>query len=275
MIRGLYTAASGMISGLRMQATVAENLANMSTPGFKGERSGLQEFSGVLARRQGQAAVPLPMGMNSVLGRVGTGAYVDSRETVLKEGSERKTDLPLDVMIRGEGFFAIQTDDGVRYTRDGRFGRDATNTLVSADGFPVLDAAGNTITVTSDDVRMLPTGEILQTTSQTVTLPDGSQAIEVTETEVGRLSAVLLKQEDLVRAGGSRFDLAPGGTPTAADLGTTTVFIQGSLEGTNVDIADTSTQMMSLARAYQSSQQVFTTLNETLQLAVREIGKVG
>lgn len=275
MIRGLYTAASGMISGLRMQATVAENLANMGTPGFKGERSGLQEFSGVLASRQGQSATPLPMSMNRSLGRVGTGVYVDSRETVLKEGAERRTDLPLDVMIRGEGFFAIQTDDGVQYTRDGHFGRDATNTLVSADGFAVLDAAGQPITVTSDDVRMLVTGEILQTVAEDVTLPDGSQAIKVTEVEVGRLSAMVLKQEDLVRAGGSRFTLAPGGTPTAADLGTGTVFIQGAVEGTNIDIADTSTQMMSLARAYQASQHVFTTLNDTLQLAVRDIGKVG
>ena len=275
MIRGLYTAASGMVSGLRMQATVAENLANMGTPGFKGERSSLQEFSGVLATRQGQSGTPSPMSANRSLGRVGTGAYLESRETVLAEGSERRTDLPLDVMIRGEGFFTIQTDDGVRYTRDGHFGRDATNTLVSSDGFPVLDAAGQPITVTSDNVRMLPTGEILQTVAQTVTLPGGAEAIKVTEVEVGRLSAVILQQEDLVRAGGSRFTLAPGGTAAAADLGTTTVFIQGSVEGTNVDIADTSTQMMSLARAYQASQHVFTTLNDTLQLAVRDIGKVG
>lgn len=275
MIRGLYTAASGMVSGLRMQETVAENLANMSTPGFKGERSSLQEFQGVLARQQGQTGVPLPLSMNRLLGRVGTGAYVDARETVLTEGSERRTDLPLDVMIRGDGFFTITTDDGVRYTRDGHFGRDATNTLVSADGFPVLDVNGKSITVTTDDLRMLPTGEIFQTVEQNVTLPDGTVAVEVVEVVVAQLGAVVLQQEDLVRSGGSRFTLVPGGTPTVADLGKTTVFIQGSLEGTNIDIADTSTQMMSLARAYQASQQVFTALNETLQLAVRDIGRVG
>ena len=275
MIRGLYTAASGMVSGLRMQATVAENLANMGTPGFKGERSGLQEFQGVLARREGQADVPLPLTMNRLLGRVGTGAYVDERQTVLTEGTERQTDLPLDVMIRGEGFFEIATDDGVQYTRDGHFGRDGTNTLVSADGFAVLGVDGAPITISTDNVRMLPTGEILETVEQNVTLPDGTAAVQVTEVVIGQLNAVVLKQDDLVRAGGSRFTLAPGGTPTAAILGETTAFLQGSLEGTNIDVADASTQMMSLARSYQASQQVFTTLNENLQLAVREIGKVG
>ena len=275
MIRGLYTAASGMVAGLRMQATVAENLANMGTPGFKGERSSLQEFQGVLARSEGQSGTPLPLTMNRLLGRMGTGAYVDQRETVLTEGTERQTDLPLDVMIRGEGFFSIATDDGVQFTRDGHFGRDGTNTLVSADGFAVLDVNGDPITIRTDDVRLLPTGELMQTVAQDVTLPDGTVAVQWTETVVGQLGAVVLEKDDLVRSGGSRFTLAEGGVATAAALGDTTAFIQGALEGTNIDIADASTQMMSLARAYQTSQQVFMTLNENLQLAVRDIGKVG
>jgi flagellar basal-body rod protein FlgG len=275
MIRGLYTAASGMIAGLRMQETVAENLSNLGTPGYKGERSGLEEFQGVLARSVGASSTPLPVSVERVLGRVGTGAYVDERDTVLAEGAERRTDLPLDVMVRGDGFFAIQTDDGIRYTRDGRFGRNAENILVSSDGQPVIGADGGPITINTDDVRILPTGDILVTVSREVEQDDGTLAIEVTEEVVGQLAVVEIDPQALVRSGGSRFTLVPGAGTTPVTLGETAVLIQGSLEETNIDIAQASTDLMSLARAYQSSQQVFSALNDSLQLAVRDIGRVG
>ena len=167
----------------------------------------------MLARRAGTGgSVPLPLGMNRLLGRVGTGAYVDARETVLKEGSERKTDLPLDVMIRGEGFFTIQTDDGrsVHSRRSLWPRRDqhaGERRWVRGTGCRWTTRSH----VTSDDIRMLPTGEILQTVAQTRDAARRHRkAVKVTETDViGQLNAVVLKQEDLVRAGGSRFDRWP------------------------------------------------------------------
>ena len=275
MIRGLYTAASGMVNGLRMQETVAENIANLGTPGYKGERSGINEFSGVLARTIGPSSSPLPLAVQRVLGRVGTGAYVDERETVLTEGVERKADLPLDVMIRGDGFFQIATDDGLRFTRDGHFGRDANNTLVTADGQTILGDDGNPITINTDDVRILPNGELLVTTEVDVTQPDGTVAKEVTEVVIGKLAVVRIDAEDLVRSGGSRFTLVPGAGTTAVALGDDALIVQGALEQTNVDLASASTDLMSLARLYSSNQQVFSALNESLQLAVRDIGRVG
>lgn len=275
MIRGLYTAASGMVNGLRMQETVAENIANLGTPGYKGERSGTQEFEGVLARSVGTSSAPIPMASERVIGRIGTGAYVDERETILTEGVERRTDLPLDVMIRGDGFFQIATDDGVRFTRDGHMGRDANNTLVTADGQTILGADGGPITINTDDVRILPTGELLVTTEVEVVQPDDTIAVEVTEEIVGQLAVVRIAAEDLVRSGGSRFTLVPGAGTTAINLGEDAVIVQGALEETNVDLAHASTDLMSLARVYTSNQQVFTALNDSLQLAVRDIGRVG
>ena len=276
MIRGLYTATSGMVNGLRMQETTAENISNLGTPGYKGERSGTQEFRGVLARSVGSASgSPVPVGTERVIGRVGTGAYVDERETILTEGVERSTDLPLDVMIRGDGFFQIQTDDGLRYTRDGHFGRDATNTLVTADGQQLLGADGGPISINTDDVRILPNGELLVTTKVDVEQPDGTLATEVTEEVIGQLAVVRIAPEDLVRSGGSRFTLIPGAGTEPVALGDEAVIVQGALEETNVDLAHASTDLMSLARVYTSNQQVFTALNDTLQLAVRDIGRVG
>ena len=275
MIRGLYTAASGMVNGLRMQETVAENIANLGTPGFKGERSGTQEFRGVLARSIGPSSSPLPLAVQRVLGRVGTGAYVDERRTVLTEGVERNTDLSLDVMIRGDGFFRIATEDGVRYTRDGHFGRDATNTLVTADGQTILGDDGGPITINTDAVRILPSGDLLVTTEIDVAQPDGTVAKKVTEEVIGKLAVVRIAPEALVRSGGSRFTLVPGAGTTAVTLGDEAVIVQGALEETNVDLARASTDLMSLARVYSSNQQVFSALNESLQLAVRDIGRVG
>ena len=275
MIRGLYTAASGMVNGLRMQETVAENIANLGTPGYKGERSATQEFRGVLARSVGTSSSALPMAVQRVIGRVGTGAYVDVRETVLSEGVERRTDISLDVMIRGDGFFQIETDDGIQYTRDGHFGRDANNTLVTADGQVILGADGGPITINTDDVRILANGELLLTTEIDVEHPDGTVAKEVTEEIVGHLAVVKIAAEDLVRSGGSRFTLVPGAGTQAVELGEAATILQGSLEATNVDLASASTDLMSLARVYSANQRVFSALNDTLQLTVRDIGRVG
>ena len=108
-----------------------------------------------------------------------------------------------------------------------------------------------------------------------VTLPDNTVVVEVTETVIGQLAAVQIAPEDLVRAGGSRFTLVPDAGTTPITLGEDAVVIQGALEETNIDMARSSTDLMSLARVYTSNQQVFTALNESLQLAVRDIGRVG
>jgi flagellar basal-body rod protein FlgG len=139
----------------------------------------------------------------------------------------------------------------------------------------VIGADGGPITINTDDVRILPTGDILVTVSREVEQDDGTLAIEVTEEVVGQLAVVEIDPQALVRSGGSRFTLVPGAGTTPVALGETAVLIQGSLEETNIDIAQASTDLMSLARAYQSSQQVFSALNDSLQLAVRDIGRVG
>ena len=124
-------------------------------------------------------------------------------------------------------------------------------------------------------MRILPNGELLVTTEVDVTQPDGTVAKEVTEVVIGKLAVVRIDAEDLVRSGGSRFTLVPGAGTTAVALGDDALIVQGALEQTNVDLASASTDLMSLARLYSSNQQVFSALNESLQLAVRDIGRVG
>lgn len=275
MIRSLYTAASGLETNLRMQEAVAENLANATTTGYKGERAASREFAGVLAHRIGNAPVPVPLQTQTRLGRIGTGSFVDARRVTLENGTPRTTDQPLDVMIHGQGFFTVQTEGGVRYTRDGHFQRSPTDQVTTADGALVLDANGDPITLDTDNIRIDEIGQVFRREIVDVVDEDGVPAKDVIETLVATLGVVTVEADQLVRAGASQFTLAPGVEPGAALLGAETVMLQGTLEESNVAIADTAAQLMSLSRMYEASQHVFTTINNTLRAAVQDVGRVG
>jgi flagellar basal body rod protein FlgG len=274
MIRALYTAASGLETGLRLQDVVAENLANSSTTGYKGDRAAAREFAGVLAHSIGNAPVPVPMMLSRALGRIGTGSFVQTQRLSLADGAPRTTGAPLDVMIQGNGLFAVQGADGAKqYTRDGHFGRDPQNQLVTADGALVLGQDGRPITLESDHVRIDGTGQVFKT--QTVPGVNGA-APTITEQLISMLQVITVDPGALVRAGKSQFTLIPNAVAAPAVLGSGgTHLTQGSLEESNVDATALSTELMSLGRNFGASQHVFTTINETLDASVNRVGKLG
>ncbi|GMU41603.1 MAG: flagellar basal body rod protein FlgG [Chloroflexota bacterium] len=275
MIKGLYTAASGMLLGMRQQEVVADNLANSNTVGYKADQSAQTAFSGVLARRVGASETPMPASVETLIGRVGTGAFVENVRTFLGQGSERETGGPLDVMVRGDGFFVVQSPDGVRYTRDGHWDRDDQQRLITADGSLVLDDEGAPVIIESDHIRVKPDGRIMLMVATPVEAADGSTVNEVREQLVARLQVVNLNADDLIRAGASQFLVAPGATVTPVDFTQGATFVlQGSLEEANVNVGQNATQLYSVARSYSSSQRVFSAINDTLALAVRDIGRV-
>jgi flagellar basal-body rod protein FlgF len=273
VIRALYTAAAGMVTGLRQQELIAENMANINTPGFKREHASPTSFSGVLARSVGRAEAPIPLTMQRTIGRVGTGSYVSARVAHLEEGTERETGQPLDLMLRGAGFFVVEGDNGVRYTRDGHFTRDALNRLTTADGSAVLGTDGQEIIVPTDNVRISPAGEIFALIARETLDDAGRPAFEVVEELLGTLQVVNLGATQLVRAGNSGFTAGIGG-PAAVLLGEETLVRQGSLEEANVDAGLVATQLVTLSRHFSASQHAFTTINQTLGSAVQDIGRV-
>lgn len=275
MIRSLYTAASGMLLGLRQQDVVADNIANSSTVGYKADQSAQTAFGGVLARRISPADGPVPGRVDEVIGQVGTGAFVENVRTYLGQGAERETGAPLDVMVRGEGFFVVATDQGIRYTRDGHLDRDDQQRLITADGARVLDVNGNEIILDTDKLRVKADGTIHRLVSTETVQIDGSTSIDVTEEFVAQLQVVTLDAGDLVRAGTSKFTVAPGAAVMPVDFETGGTFIlQGSLEEANVNIGQTTTTLYSVARTYQSNQRVFAEINKTLESTVTELGRV-
>lgn len=259
MIRGLYTAASGLISGLRDQERVANNLANANTPGYRAETSATTAFDGVLARQVGNAQSPVPLTFERNLGRVGTGTYQTDRETSFSEGTHRVTEGMLDVAIEGPGFFAINTEEGLRYTRDGHFARSDEGILVTVKNQPVLDTNGQQIEIGGGDVMIRPTGDVL-----------------VDGVEVATLRLVELDKATAVRASETEFTPGFGPEPTPSDPVTLGAAIrQGSVESSNVNPASTATDMIAAQRRFSASQSVFSTLEQTLDSAVNTVGRVG
>jgi len=275
MIRALYTAASGMLIGMRQQDVVADNLSNSSTVGYKADQSAQTAFAGVLARRSVPAEGPVPGRFDEIIGQLGTGAFVENVRTFLGQGSERETGATLDVMVQGDGFFVVETEEGVRYTRDGHFDRDPEGRLITADGAFVLDEDGEQITLTTDKIRIRMNGDVIQLISTDIPQADGSVFVDVNEEPVAKLRLVNLDADDLIRAGQSKFMVGDGAVVTPVDMdGGRTFLIQGSLEEANVNVGQTATQMYSVARTFSSSQRVFTEINKTLDTAVSDLGRM-
>jgi flagellar basal-body rod protein FlgF len=141
MERGLYIAASGMLSEQVRQDLLANDLANASTPGYKADRATQREFEEMLLQntRSGET-----------IGSLGQGVAIDRQATDWRPQATRRTDEPLDFAIAGEGFFAVQGADGVAYTRNGRFQASPDGVLVTATGETVLGRNGGPVRVGAD-----------------------------------------------------------------------------------------------------------------------------
>ena len=143
MDRGLYIAASGMLAEQMRQDQIANDLANASTPGYKADRTSQRSFHDLLLNNSATGAT---------IGPQTTAVQVDKIVTDFSSRPTRDTGEPLDFAIVGDGFFAVQTGQGTRYTRNGQFSLDAQGRLVTADGDLVLGRSGRTITATNGTV---------------------------------------------------------------------------------------------------------------------------
>ncbi len=243
MIRGIYIAASGMMAQEAKQSAISNNLANVSTPGFKRDIAVGESFSDIVS---GLARSPIGrMGMSTAI----TAVYSDH-----SAGSMASTENPFDLAIEGDGMFAIQTDAGVRYTRSGNFRLDAESYLVTRDGHRVLGADGpirvDGSLVVQDDGGVYSDGEFR-----------------------GRLAVMIpTAGEGLVKVGGGLFAERAG--MVQAQPGQARV-IQGALESSNVNVVREMVDMMTGYRTYEAAQRALLSHDALLDKAVNEVGRVG
>jgi flagellar basal-body rod protein FlgF len=141
MDRGLYIAASGMVSEQVRQDLLANDLANTSTAGYKSDRATQRTFEEMLLRNTSTGAA---------IGGIGTGVAIDRQQTDWSPQPMKQTGEPLDFAIADEGFFAVQGADGVRYTRNGRFAAAPDGMLVTQTGETVLGRNGRPVRVGAD-----------------------------------------------------------------------------------------------------------------------------
>jgi flagellar basal-body rod protein FlgG len=249
MIRGLYTAAAGMLTGLIRHETVVHNLSNVRTIGYKADRTTLTDFPSMLLT-QTKAGFPGPE-----VGEMGTGVSIATITTDFNDGPLKLTDNPLDFAITGDGFFRLETPDGIRYTRDGSFHRDVDGHLINANGYRVLGTNGPIV---------LPEGELLVS-------PQGELFVD--DTSVAQLSLALFDEPtNLVKDGQTMFD-SPEAEPqlmTAQDIRV----YQGYLEESNVDTGQAVTEMTTVLRAYQASQRLVQFQDQINQQSVNELGRI-
>lgn len=267
MLRGFYTAASGMIAQQRTQESLSNNIANMNTPGYKADQTSLRAFPELLLREMGSKKIPtknpVHLPVHHTIGAINTGVYVQEATPNFAQGDIKETGLSTDLALvqtnvpdeNGAIFFAVQNEDGdVRYTRNGNFTVDAEGFLVTNHGYYVLDENENPIQTNGMEFTVNESGE-LSIGAQTVQL--GIRYVEDANT--------------LVKEGNDLFNGEAGAVPNGANF----TVKQGHLERSNVDALQTMTDMMSAYRLFETNQRVLRAYDESMGKAVNEIGKLG
>ncbi|MCX4270729.1 MAG: flagellar hook-basal body protein [Acetatifactor sp.] len=258
MLRGLYTAHTGLRNEQNRMDILTNNLANASTVGFKKEGSTSQPFREVLAVKIKDSSVGL--GTVQPIGHSRLGVKIGENFTDYTQGSFRITDNTYDLALAGSGFFALEYTDSqgetsTKYTRAGNFTLTQEGYLVNNDGMYVLDTQNRRIQLdTLKDAAIDSTGSIIQ---------DGRQVarIQVTDFE---------DYDYLEKFGDTFFQPVEGATPMEGSAEVKS----GVLEMSNMSVISEMVNMIAVTRAYESNQKIMQTYDESLGIAVSQLGKV-
>ena len=242
MDSGYYAACAGLIAKMQALDLAANNLANISTTGFRGQNASFQSvFAGVKARASGTQVVN-EFGMLS------------APSLNLAQGNLTNTGNPLDVAILGPGFFAVQTGAGVRYTRNGAFQVSANGQLLSASGDPVLGEQGP-----------------IELANGSVTI-SGDGTVSLNGALAGKLRVVEFPPATPLTNAGAAYYSAP---QAAAKPATQSTLEQGKLESSNVNPVAEAVELISIQRSAEMLQRALATFHSQFnQLAAQELPKV-
>jgi flagellar basal-body rod protein FlgF/flagellar basal-body rod protein FlgG len=248
MDSGLYAAYTGLLARTQALDTASNNVANASTTGFRAQRD---YFRGLVSSGLSEGSQGSQVGQSvngyGILG--GTSADFG-------QGPLVTTSNPLDLAISGSGFFAIQTAQGTRYTRDGSFLKSPTGQMTTSTGDPVLDPLGQPITLPSGTVEISGTGTISV---------DGAVLNQVGVFDFASPGA-------LVMEGTNRFRAPDGVKATAAS---NVQIQQGALEGANQDAVHSTMQLVLIQRQAEMMQKALSVFsNEFDKTASEQLGKV-
>ncbi|MCR5451596.1 MAG: flagellar hook-basal body protein [Lachnospiraceae bacterium] len=267
MVKGLYTAYTGMVEEQRRLDVLTNNLANANTTGYKKEGATNASFAEKLALRIKDTAHPnLAAGM----GYIKMGVKVGETYTNYEQGGFRVTDEPSDLAIGGEGFFAIEYTDkqgntSIKYTRDGAFTVDNEGYFRTSDGDYLLNMGAALAGRTGDNahVRVDPMLDY-QVDSQGNIWQEG--------VNIGQVGVVDIDNYDyILKYGENLYDIQEGGNVVATN---DMLLEQGALETSNVNIVDEMVSMITIQRAFEAGQKMIQAEDETIEMAVSQVGRV-
>ncbi len=254
MIRSLWIARTGMDAHQTQLDVITNNLANVSTNGFKRARAVFEDMLYQTLRQPGALNTQqntIPSGL-----QIGTGVRPVATERIHTQGNIQQTGGTLDVAIQGEGFFQIQMPDGtLSYTRDGAFQKDAQGVMVTSSGFPVQPQ----ITIPADAVSVT-----IGRDGVVSVLQAGQNA----PTQIGQLQlATFVNTGGLQSVGENLFvETASSGVATPNTPGTSGAGLlnQGFVETSNVNVVEELVQMIQTQRAYEINSRAIQTSDQML-----------
>lgn len=256
MVKGLYTAYTGMVQQQKRMEVVTNNLANSDTNGYKKEGATSVSFSDVYAAKIKDDS---EFYLNRRIGTMNMGTKIGETYTNFDQGPIEVTDNNYDFALDGKGFFQISYtnkagETSTKYTRDGSFTLTQDGYLVTDDGDFVLGENGR-----------------IQLDVKTETKVDKLGNIYQGDRRVDRFALVDFADYNYIsHYGENMYDLVEGGTVQQANCGV----VQGVLEASNINVVEEMVSMIAIQRNYESNQKAIQSIDETLDKAVNQVGRL-
>lgn len=281
MIRGLYTGASGMIAQMGRIDVLSNNLANVDTPAYKRDTTIMKAFPEMLIHRVNDDGVRvIPPGsydLMPIVGKLGTGVEINEVFTRFAQGAFKQTGNDFDLALEGEGFFAVQTPQGERYTRNGGFLINQEGYLVTKDGFEVLGENGP-VRIKKNNFMIDEQGNVYENPEFG---EDPRRLVSVQENGwenvvlVDRLKIVgFPRPRHIDKAGESLYrETEDSGPAEVIEQGRPAVR-QGVLEASNVNPVVEMVNLIEVHRTYEANQKTIQAHDTALGRAVNEVGRV-
>ena len=266
MVRSLWTAATGMIAQQTNVDTIANNLANVNSTGYKAE---VAEFKSLLYQTM-QTKTTTANGANKpVSAQVGLGVRNSAITSIFKQGSMLASESDTAFAIQGEGFFALRGQDGqTYYTRNGNFLFTTAQNgmmLANSDGLPVLDSKGQPILLgtqyVASKIQVNADGELTYPDEQNNPQPIGVQIGLYQFTNPSGLEKVDSTMYVASAASGAAINESTNNNVKKSEV------LQGYLEGSSVQVADEMVNLIVAQRAYEMNSKAITTTDEMMQQA--------
>ncbi len=267
-VKGVYTALSGAMAQSLQMDTIANNIANVNTPGFKKDTQLFNEY--LTANEKEQTGMPVPRITASIESfydmQGGDQSFVDSKGTFtdFSQGSLKVTGNPLDMAIDGDGFFEIATPDGIKLTRSGNFTMDGNGHLVTKEGHLVMRGGGEGA---NPEARAITLNG-----AQSLTVNDQGDIFQGTDL-IARVSVVdVANKESLQKVGNNLYGFKAGQNSEIISKATPSLK-SGFIETSNVNVVKEMTDMIKTQRVFESTQKAISAYDSMSDKLINIVGK--